>query len=92
MTPFIVIPGERVVGLGLNFINRLAKNETLVAVDVVAPSGVTIISSAVTGAIAVATVDIAAGLASGSLAINYTVTGTAGSIRKGSRQLFVQEG
>jgi flavin-binding protein dodecin len=90
MQPFIVKPGETIVGLGLDFVNRLASEETISEVNASTPSAISIVGSSATGTKAAATISIPSGLSDSDLVVNFTVTGTAGSVRKGSRLIWVR--
>jgi hypothetical protein len=90
MNSFVIKPGETVVGLGFDFANRLAAGETLLSVDILPDPGLTVNSSSVTGTIAVASISVSAPHPDAELALEFTVTGTAGSVRKGTRMIQIK--
>lgn len=90
MNPFVVKPGETVVGLGLNFVNRLAAGETIVDASAVAGSGVVVENTTWQGSTVFAQVKVEANQVDGSSSVNFTVTGSAGSVRKGSRSVTIR--
>jgi hypothetical protein len=91
MNPFIVKPGETIIGLGIDFTNRLATSETIAGVPTVtADAGLTVSGQAYQGAIALANIAVGAAQADAALNVFYTVTGTSGSVRKGTRLVWVR--
>jgi hypothetical protein len=93
MTPFVAKPGETITGLGLDFSAYLADDETISDVTAAASNaGLTVSGAGSSGTIAVAHVAVAANLADGEYRIDYTVTGSAGSVRKSYRRILVAAG
>lgn len=90
MTPFVAKAGETIKGLGFDFSTRLSSGETIASSAVVAGTGLTINSTTNSGTQALADVSIAAGLADCDIDIEFTVTGSAGSVRKASRVVWVR--
>ena len=92
MTPFIVKPGEIIEGLGLDFDTRLTEGESIASVAVVVTSGtgLSIDGTGYSGTIAVAGVSVPVNQPDGDHTILYTVTGTAGSVRKAARTIWVR--
>jgi len=90
MEPFIAKPGETIVGLGLDFTSRLATGETILTVAVSAPTGISASATGHDGTKAYATLAIDAAAPDGDTTVTFTVTGTAGSIRIGSRTVTIR--
>lgn len=92
MTPFITKPGETVVGLGIDFRSRLAVGETIAAVPTVTSdtAGIIISNQGYSGTVATAAIAIPANQADASVILTYVVTGSAGSVRKASRVVWVR--
>lgn len=90
MKPFTIKPGETVTGMGINFISRLAADETLTSTTATASTGLTVTACSVSGTIAAATVAAAADLIDSDLSITFTATGNAGSVRKATRSILVR--
>jgi len=91
MEPFIVKPGETIKGLGRDFATRLAPGETVASVVAACDStGITVAATGMSGATAFADLVIADSLTDTTRTLSLTVTGTVGSIRKGSRLIWVR--
>jgi hypothetical protein len=90
MNPFVIKPGETVVGLGINFATRLASGETLSNVAVTASAGITVVASSVDGTTAFANISVDSAQADADMFVQFTATGNAGSIRKGRREIIVR--
>jgi len=90
MNPFVAKPGETIRGIGFDFATRLAAGETIASSIITADSGLTVDSTSNSSAIALANISIAANQADADLNISYTVTGSAGSVRKATRIVWIR--
>ena len=91
MNPFIVKPGETIKGLGIDFVNRLATSETIASTPTItADAGLTLSEKAYSGTIATVTIVVGGAQADAALNVYFTVTGSSGSIRKGTRVIWVR--
>jgi hypothetical protein len=91
MNPFIVKPGETIEGLGYDFTTKLATGETIASTPTVtADTGLTVSGAAFSGAIALANVAVPGNAIDAQLNVYYTVTGTLGSVRKGTRLIWIR--
>jgi pseudouridine-5'-phosphate glycosidase len=91
MNPFIAHPGETIVDLGIDFAEHLLAAETVASVVITPDVGITVASQSQSGTTVFAKISIAANQPDADLSILYTVTGTAGSIRKGWRLIAIRQ-
>lgn len=90
MQPYTIKPGETVTGVGFDFAARLADGETLSSASATGSTGLTVASATASGTEATATISVASDLADSDLLLTFTVTGTAGSVRKAVRSVLVR--
>lgn len=90
MSPFLIRPGETVVGIGVDFAGYLATGETIADVTVTASAGLTASDPQYSGTVATATATVAADQADTEVTITFRVTGTLGSVRYGARSIVIR--
>lgn len=90
MNPFVAKPGETIKGLGLDFSTRLAAGETISSSTVTADIGLTVSGTSNQGTIALVDITVAANQSDAELNVNFTVAGTAGSVRKATRVVWIR--
>ena len=90
MTPFVAKPGETIVGLGFDFVRRLAAGETLSLVSLSASGDITAANGGANQTTATATVTVNPDAVDGDASITFTVTGSAGSVRKATRSILIR--
>lgn len=90
MTPFVAKPGETIKGLGFDFVRRLATGETVSAVTATCSAPLSVVSTGSSGTIAMVDVQVAANAADGDHDVTFSVTGSAGSVRKATRTILIR--
>lgn len=76
--------------MGFDFSTRLAAGEIIDSSTVVAGAGLTVTGTTNSGTQALADVSVTTGLEDCDIDIEFTVTGTAGSVRKAARTIWVR--
>lgn len=90
MIPFVAKPGETIIGLGFDFTTRLAQAESVSAVSATASSPLSVTATASSGSIATATIVVDPAASDGDYPVLFAVTGSAGSVRKATRNVMVR--
>lgn len=90
MNPYVIKPGETVYGVGFDFAERLASGETISNVQCSAGTGITVVGTSSSGTQAMAVIQVAAGQADADVDVVFTVTGSAGSVRKATREIWIR--
>lgn len=90
MSIFIVKPGEAIRGIGFNFTNKLSSGEIISSTEVVPGPDLTVLSISNSGAISTADIGVDFGAEDGETFLDFTITGSLGSIRKARRVIIVR--
>lgn len=90
MNTFIAKPLETITGIGFDFSNRLATGEIITHVDVTPDTGITVNGTNYSNTIAVTDITIGANTDTKTLNLVFSITGSAGSIRKATRLILVR--
>jgi hypothetical protein len=90
MIPFEVKQGELINGIGFNFVNRLVTGETILSSVVTTGNGLTVTGTSNSGADAIASIQVGNDIPDQETFIDFTVTGSAGSVRKARRVVIIK--